>query len=56
MARVPQLYNLHVSRLTAPFHLLPSLAQGGGWRVRAGGPEDGVGIPGTSVLPQPEEG
>lgn len=55
MVRVPQLYNLDVSRLTAPFHPLPSLAQGGGWRARAEGPEEGVRIPETSVLPTGED-
>lgn len=44
MARVPQLYNLDVWKLTAPFHPLPSLAQEGGWHARAEGPEDEVRI------------
>jgi len=56
VARVPQLYNLDLSRLTAPCHPLPSLAQGGGWCARAEVPEDGVRLLKTSSLPPAEEG
>lgn len=55
MVRVPQLYNLDLSRLTAPFRPLSSLAQGRDWLARAEGPEDAVRITETRVLPQPSE-
>lgn len=51
MVRVPQLYNLDLSRLTAPFCPLSSLAQGRDWLARAEGPEDGVRI--TETCPPP---
>lgn len=35
VVRVPWWYNLDMQGLTAPFHLLPGLAQGGGQHVRA---------------------
>lgn len=56
MARVPQLYNLDVSKVTAPFHPPPSLAQEGGWHVRAEGPEDGARILKASILLHSLEG
>lgn len=51
MLKVPQIYNLDILKLTAPFHPLPSLVQGGGWCVRAAGSADAVRIPETSTLP-----